>query len=166
MKKDIVRIITSNAIVAAIYFLFTLITSPFSFLGMQVRVAEVFVLLCFFRKDYCFGITLGCLLVNIISPLGAWDMLFGTLATLVSCLFVMYSKHLVIAAIFPIIFNSFIVGAELFFILNEPFWINVGMVAIGETIAMILGYILFFALRKQSSFKYAIRIKQNENFKW
>lgn len=166
MKKDLVFKITSNAIVATIYFLLTLLTSPFSFLGIQVRIAEALVLLCFFRKDFIFGLSLGCALVNIISPMGGLDVLFGTLATILSCCCIIFSKHLGIAVIFPIIFNSFIIGAELFFILKEPFWVNFGFVALGEFLSMVFGYFLFRVLGKQKFFLQTIHANQNIDFKW
>lgn len=167
MKKDIVRLITSNGALAAIYFLLTFVTASFSFLGIQVRIAEALILLCFFRKDYTIGITLGCLLANIFSPIGGWDILFGTLATLISCLLISFSKHLLIASLFPVVINGFVVGTELFLILNEPFWINVGFVCLGEALAVtLLGYLIFFALGKRNIFKSSIRANQNLDFKW
>ena len=165
MKNQVVRSITFNALVAAIYFLLTFITSPFAFLGMQVRVAEALVLLCFFRKDFTFGLTIGCLLANLLSPLGVVDVAFGTLATLVSCLGICFMKQLAIATLIPVVVNGFVVGAELYFVLQEPFWINVGFVALGEFIAVsILGYWLFFLLGKRPEFLKTIGANQNLNF--
>jgi len=167
MKKDSLRIITSNAIVAGLYFILTFATSSFSFLGIQVRIAEALILLCFFRRDYTFGITLGCLIANIFSPIGAWDILFGSLATLVSCLLVSFSKHLFIASLFPVVINAFVIGSELYLILNEPFWFNTGMVAVGELLSVaLLGYMLFLILGKRDIFKTSIRANQNLDFKW
>lgn len=167
MKKDIVRLITSNALVAALYFILTFATSSFSFLGVQVRIAEVLVLLCFFRRDYSIGVTLGCILANIFSPMGAWDVLFGSLATLISCLLVSFCKHLLIASMVPVILNAFVVGTELYLLLNEPFWVNTGLVALGELLSVtVLGYLLFMVVGKRNIFKNSIRANQNLDFKW
>ncbi len=167
MNDSIVKTIAANGIVAAIYFLLTFFTSSFAFLGIQVRIAEALILLCFFRRDYTIGLTIGCAVANIISPLGAWDVLFGSLATLASCLLVSFMKKLLIASIIPVVINAFVVGAELNLLLQEPFWLNVGLVAIGEAIAvMIIGYVLFIILGKKSFFQKAIRAKRNFNFKW
>lgn len=167
MNDSIVKTIAANGIVAAIYFLLTFLTSSFSFMGMQIRIAEMLILLCFFRRDYTIGITIGCAFANIISPLGGWDVLFGTLATLLSCILVSFSKHLLIASIFPVIINAFVVGTELYILLQEPFWINVGLVAAGEAIAVIIiGYIFFILLGKKEFFRKAIRANRNFHFKW
>ena len=165
MRNNVVRAITSNAIVAAIYFVLTSLSYPISFLGIQVRIAEALVLLCFFRRDYIFGLTLGCFLANLFSPIGILDAVFGTAATIIACLGVSFMKQLAIATLIPIAVNAFVVGAELYFLLQEPFWINVGFVAIGEFIAVgILGYLLFFFLGKRPGFRKLIGANMNENF--
>ncbi|MFA5481623.1 MAG: QueT transporter family protein [Bacilli bacterium] len=156
-----------NAIIASIYYILTMVTAPVSYMGIQIRIAEILVLLCFFRKDYVIGVTLGCLLANLFSPLGYWDMLFGTLATLLSGLLIGYMKHLFIAALIPVVINGFVVGAELYFLLQEPFWLNAGLVAIGEFIAVaILGYFIFLFLGKKEKFQEVISANQNYRFKW
>ena len=165
MRNELVRRLTLNAATAAMYFLLTLISSPIAFLGIQVRIAEALCLLCFFRRDYTFGVTLGCFLANLMSPLGIVDAGFGTAATLVSCLGISFMKQLAIATLIPVAVNAFVVGAELYFILQEPFWINVGLVAAGEFIAVsVVGYWLFFLLGKRPGFRKLIGAKMNENF--
>lgn len=163
MKVD-VKVITRNALIAAVYVALTLLTYPISFMGIQVRLAEILVLLCFFRKDYALGLTLGCLISNSASfhPL---DMLIGTIATLLSCIGVMFCKHLCIAILFPVVLNGAIIGIELNILLKEPLWFSIMTVAIGELIAMSVGYILFMLLKKNKRFFELIDAKQNLNFK-
>ena len=59
------RKITQNAVIAAMYFVITLISSPLSFGLIQFRISEFLMLLCFFRKDYVIGVTIGCFLSNL-----------------------------------------------------------------------------------------------------
>lgn len=167
MQNEVLRSILRNGVVASIYFLLTYLLSGISFLGIQFRIAEILVLLCFFRRDYIIGLTIGCIIANLISPLGFWDVLFGSLATLLSCLCISFSKHLFIATLFPVIFNGFIVGAELYYLLDLPFWINVGYVALGEAVVIsIVGYIIFMIIGKRESFHRLIGATRNFNFKW
>ena len=167
MKNSIVKTITRNAIVAAIYFLLTFAGSSFSFGAVQVRLAEALVLLCFFRRDYIFGLTIGCLLANLFSPILPWDLLIGTAATFVSCLCISLVKHLGFALVFPVIFNGFAVGAELYYLTETNFWMAVGFVSLGEFISVcILGYLLFFFLRKNKQFLEIIGANRNLDFKW
>lgn len=167
MKNSLIHKITSNAIVVCLYFLLSVIASPISFLGMQIRIAEALVLLCFFRRDFSIGITLGCILANLLSPLGLFDVLFGSLATLLSCVVVSFFKHLLLASLIPVLINSFVVGAELYFLMEQPFWINVGYVALGELIAVtIIGYTLFMILGRRKFFHNVIGSTRNLTFIW
>ena len=166
MAKINTRVIVSNSMVAALYVVLTLITYPISFLGIQFRIAEFLVLLCFFRKDYAFGLVIGTAIANLASSIGIVDVGFGTLATLIAVLGIMFSKHLAIAILFPIVSNAFIVGFELYQFLGEPFWLSTGLVAIGETAVMIVSYIIYMILRKKPTFYEMISATQNLNFKW
>lgn len=167
MKNVVVRRLTANAIVAALYFVLTFASSPIAFLGIQIRISEFLLLLCFFNKDYIAGVTIGTLLANLLSPMLPWDLIFGTLATAIAATGVAFCRHLLIAAFIPAVVNGFIVAAELHIILEDPFWINVGFVAAGEVIAVVgIGYTLMMILRKQNSFMEMIGTNQNLEFKW
>lgn len=169
MRNKVIRSITTNGIVAALYFILTLISTPFSFGLIQIRIAELLILLCFFRRDYVVGVTIGCVLSNLMSPLGMWDVLFGTLATLVSGLLVSFMRHLLIAGLIPVVINGFAVGAELYFLSEQApmFWVAVGAVALGELIAVIgLGYSLFMIIGKRAKFQEVIGAERNLTFRW
>lgn len=138
-------------------------------MGIQFRLAEVMVLLCFFKKNYVIGLTLGCAIANLPSFIGVIDVLFGTIATLLACLFIMFCKHLAIACIFPVLFNAFVVGFELWKLwkfLSLLFWISVGEVAIDEFLAMIVGYIFYIIIKRRKVFFDGIKANQNIAFKW
>ncbi|MCX5775614.1 MAG: QueT transporter family protein [Firmicutes bacterium] len=162
MKKVTMRQITDNALVAAVYVAVTTLTASFSFLNIQFRIAEILVLLCFFRKDFIFGVVIGTFLANLQSPMGFYDVLFGTLASLLSCLAIGFSKHLFIATLYPVIINGLVVGAELHFLLAYPFWLNAGLVALGEfAVVSVLGFSLFAILRRNRRFLEEIKATQN-----
>ena len=50
MSNNIRRIVM-NAAVAALYVVLTLVSYPLAFEAVQFRIAEMLMLLCFFRKD-------------------------------------------------------------------------------------------------------------------
>ena len=143
-----------------------MVTYPFSYMGIQFRVAEIMVLLCFFRKDYAFGLVIGCAIANLPSAIGLVDVGFGSLATLIACLGIMFMKNLGIACLFPVVSNAFIVGFELWKFLGLPFWISVAEVAIGEFAVMVIGYIFFMLIKRRKGFFDTIRANQNIEFKW
>ncbi len=164
------RDITYNAIIAALYIAITLLSIPISYGQIQFRISEILVLLVFFKKNYAYGICLGTLISNFGSTLSLWDVLFGTIATILACVCIMFSKHLLVALIYPIIFNALIVGFEIYLfsgmggILN--FLIPCGWVALGELGVMVVGYILFILLRKRKDFGRIINGNQNLDFKF
>ena len=167
MKNELLRSITRNAVVAAIYVVITIATSSISFGMIQVRVAEALMLLCFFRRDYIWGLTLGCLIANLFSPMLPWDLIIGTAATFLSCLCICFMKRLFIAALFPVIFNAFMVAGELHFILGEGYWISAGFVGLGEFIAVcIIGYALFMILWRRAKALEVFGANRNLEPKW
>lgn len=166
MKRISTNDIVFNALIAALYVVLTLLTYPISYLGIQFRFAEILVLLCFWRKDYSIGLVIGCAIANLASSIGLVDVGFGTLATLIACVGIMFSKWLAIACLFPIAANAFMVGFELYQFLGLPFWLSVGQVALGEAVVMIVGYILFMILKRRKTFFENIRANQNIAFKW
>ena len=83
----------ANSMILALYVVLTYITYPISYMGIQFRVAEIMVLLVFFRKDYAIGLILGCAVANLPSGIGLIDVLFGTMATALACICIMFCKQ-------------------------------------------------------------------------
>ena len=154
-----------NGLLIAAYIALTFLTYPFSYGAIQFRVAEVLILLCFFRKDFIVGLTLGTLISNI-GSFNPVDIFFGTLATFLSCLIIINLKHLLIAIFIPVLFNGVIIGLELFYVLKEPLFLSMSTVALGELVVLIFGYILFMILKKNKQFFSFIKATQNVDFKF
>ena len=154
--KDIARI----SIIASMYIVFTII-NPFSYNAIQFRISEILMILCFFRKDYSIGLILGCLISNLFSEIMLYDIIFGTLATILACICMMFSKNIYISILYPIIFNSLLVGFELYLAFNTPFIMNAIYVFIGETVVMLIGLVIFNKLRKNKHFLELIDANQN-----
>ena len=124
------------------------------------------IILAFFNRKYSFGLVIGCVLANLASPLGFYDALFGTCATLLAVLALCFIPYLAIDLVLAVAFNAFIVGAELYFILGEGFWISVGLVAAGEAAVLAVGYILFLIFKKRPNFLKAIKANRNLDYKF
>ncbi len=154
--RDIVRL----SVIATMYVILTVI-NPFSYNMIQIRISEVLIFLCFFKKDYCIALIIGCFISNLFSEFMLYDIIFGTLATALACICIMYSKNIYLSMIYPIIFNSIIIGLELFIFFNTPLFINMVYVAIGESIVILLGVIIFNKLRSNKSFMELIQANQN-----
>lgn len=154
--KDLVRL----SLISALYVLLTIL-NPFSYDAIQFRISEILLFLCFFRKDYSIALILGCFIANLFSPMMVYDIIFGTLATVLTCICIMFSKNIYVSIIYPVLFNSILVGLELYLALNLPFFINALYVAIGEAVVIIIGLIIFIRLRKNNNFLELIHANQN-----
>jgi uncharacterized membrane protein len=160
-KKKInqVEFLVKSAIVAAIYAALTIFL-PFSYLSVQFRVAEILVLLVFIDRRYIYGLTLGCLIANLGSPLGPVDMFFGTLATLIALLLISRTKNLLVATLWPAVVNGLIIGYVLYYLLDLPFLLSAAQVFLGEFVVVTLvGYFIFQRILRDRKLVELIRFK-------
>jgi uncharacterized membrane protein len=154
------KMIIKIAIVAAIYVVLTVVLGPISYL--QLRVSEVLVLLCFYRKEYIYALIIGCFISNLNSPV-AFDMIIGTFHTAVSVIAISKSKNLFIASLMPTIFMP-IVGLELYFLYELPFVEAMIIPIVGEFIVVsIIGYTMFKYLEKNKAFMALIEAREENN---
>lgn len=149
-KKDQIYLIVKSAVIAAIYVVFCFIFP--SYQDIQFRFSELLVLLVFFKKEYGLAIVIGCFIANLYSPFGIYDIIFGTLASVLTILCIIKSKHLLVATLFPTLF-CFIVGLEIHFIEAQPLIVSTLSVMAGEFIVVtVIGYPLFMKLGKNKNF--------------
>lgn len=140
------------ALVAALYAALTLAIQPLSYGAVQLRLSEMLVLLCFYRRSYAPALTLGCFIANLFSPFGLYDIIFGTFATAAAVFPMFYVKNIWLAALLPVLSNGIIVGFELF-LCGEPLWFSMGSVALGELCVIAAGTLLFkLALERSAVF--------------
>lgn len=146
------------AAITALYAALTVALQPISFGLVQLRISELLVLLCFYRRDYCIAMILGCFIANCFSPMALMDMVFGTAATAVAVLPMYSVKNIWLASLLPVVSNALIIGAELYFAFAQPLWLGMLTVGAGEIIVItIVGCPLFrFVLQKNKSFMQAI----------
>ena len=78
--------LAQGAAVAALYVVLTLIFAPISFGSVQFRIAEIPTILPLFTPAAVPGLFVGCLLGNILGGAIIWDIVFGSLATLIGWL--------------------------------------------------------------------------------
>lgn len=144
MEKKQLKFITKSAMVAAAYAALTFMFAWMSYDDVQFRIAEILVLLVFIDSKYTLGLVLGCIIANIPSPLGVIDLIFGPLATLLAILFIIGVRKvlgknkisLIISSFGPVISNAVIIGLELTYLFNTPFWLNAFYVGIGEFVVV------------------------------
>ena len=83
LKSNQTRFITEGAVIAALYVVLTLVFAPISFGPVQVRIAEALAILPLFTPAAVPGLFVGCLIANFMGEGVIWDVVFGSLATLI-----------------------------------------------------------------------------------
>jgi len=160
MKLDTRKLVTT-AVIGAVYAALTMI-NPLAYGPIQFRVSEVLCILPFFLPISAVGLTIGCIIANLIGPYGLIDIVFGSFATLLAGLCTAWIGirarksgktgwgASVAACLMPVVFNAPIVGTVLAYAsltmdtLEGPFWqtaaIYGGQVGLGEAgVMLVLG---------------------------
>ena len=139
-KKFNVRGLVRAAIIAAIYALLTIALAPISSGLIQCRVAEAMSILPYFTFFAVPGLFVGCLLANLLTGAPFYDVLFGSLATLIAAYLTYALRNRVPKYLAPmpsVVVNALVVGWLLTYVyqVGVSFWVAAGYVAIGQAIA-------------------------------
>lgn len=151
------KTIAIGGLVAALYVVLTLVSSVFGTVSgpFQLRISEALCILPVFTPAAVPGLFIGCLLSNIIFGGGIWDIVFGSLATLIGAIGTyLLRKHRFLAPIPPIVANMIVIPLILTFTINaeQSFWLLVLLIGASEFIsAGILGELLYIPLNKHRS---------------
>ena len=136
-RKSTTLFLAQGAIIAAIYVVLTMIFAPISFGAVQVRIAELLTILPLFTPAAIPGLFIGCLLANILGGAIIWDIVFGSIATLIGAVLsylLRFNRWLV--PIPAIVSNSVIVPFILKYGygIDMPIWLLIIYIAIGEVL--------------------------------
>ena len=144
--------LTRGAIIAALYASITLLLAPISYGEVQVRISESLTLLPILLPEAVPALAVGCLLANILGGATIFDIIFGTLATLLAALCTRaLRKNMLAASAMPVLFNGVIVGAVVHFAYAPviPLPLCMAFVAAGEVVScMLLGPIVLRAVSR------------------
>jgi uncharacterized membrane protein len=138
-------------IVAGLYVALSLITFPVASGAIQFRIAEGLTVLPLIFPETAIGLFVGCMLSNLITSAAPWDILLGSLITLVAGLCTLLIGRLVkktalkllLGGLFPVLLNAFLLpvvwilcygGLEYLYILQVLFLLisqSVSVYAVG-----------------------------------
>ncbi|MGL4731958.1 MAG: QueT transporter family protein [Clostridium sp.] len=159
--------IAFSALLAAVYATITLTFNFISYGPIQIRIAEGLTVLPYFSPYAIWGLFIGCLISNILSPIGLPDLIFGSLATLLASYLtykigqsnLKYKKLL--APLPPVLINAIIIGSMLkvFYVKDVPLILNMTYVGIGQLICCYgLGLPIISFLTKHSKINNLIKL--------
>ncbi|OPX42235.1 queuosine precursor transporter QueT [Ruminiclostridium hungatei] len=140
MKNKKVLRLTVSAMIAAVYLALTMLFFAISFSPMQSRLAEALTVLPYFTPLAIPGLFVGCLISNILGGNGIWDIVIGSLATLLSA-FLTYKltfdrpRRKWLAPLPPVIINAVVIGAMLSVLYELPLFVTMFEVGVGQVIA-------------------------------
>lgn len=150
-----VHYLTTAAIIAALYVILTFLSATFGLASgvIQLRLSEALTVLPFFTPAAVPGVTIGCLLANLLTGAPVYDVIFGTLATLLGVLGAsLLKKFPFLVALPTILSNTLIIPFVLRLAYGVPdaIWYLMLTIGIGEVLsAGVLGTLLLLLIKKQ-----------------
>ena len=166
MKKDSTRYVAFGGMIAALYVVLTYVANLFGLASgaIQVRLSEALTIMPVFTAAAVPGLAVGCVLANLLTGCAVWDVVFGSLATLIGAVGTrMLRKKPYVAWIPPVVSNAVIVPFILIYAYHVPdvevfgkvfsgnaLWPMLALtVGIGEIISCgLLGLMLYQTLKK------------------
>ena len=148
------KFLARAACIAALYAALTILLAPISSGLIQCRVAEALCVLPYFTGAAVPGLFLGCLLANLLTGAPVYDVIFGSLATLLAALCTHWMKQRVTKYLAPlpsVVLNALIVGALLTYVygVGVPYALSAAYVAVGQSVACFgLGLPLLLVLER------------------
>ena len=154
--KQKIRFLTQAALIAALYVVLTMLSALFGLASgaIQVRLSEALTILPAFTPAAVPGLFVGCLLANTLSGSLPWDIVFGSLATLLGA----FGTYLLrrcsrwLAPLPPILANMLVVPVVLkrVYGFEDAYWFLVVTVGVGEVVsAGVLGMLLYYAVARR-----------------
>lgn len=161
-SKLTVKQICVGAAIAACYVLLTYVCSPIAFGPIQFRPAEALTILPLLFVEAIPGLFVGCLISNLISPYGVWDIVVGSGVTLVAAILTRLLRNVFLGGIPPVVLNAavlplmwYLMGSDSAYLLN--------FVSIFLTEAVFIyavGVPLYYGMRKLKPKIYGDRVKK------
>lgn len=155
MKKT--KFITNGAVIAAMYTVLTAISASVGLASgaVQIRLSEALTVLPYFTSAAIPGLFVGCIVSNLLFGGAVWDIVFGSLATLIGAVgtYLLRRRSKWLAPLAPIAANTLIIPLVLSTVYQaeETLAFLFVSIAIGEIISCgIFGIILVNVLNRYS----------------
>lgn len=153
--------LTYAGLIAAIYVVLTFVSQSVGLASgaIQFRLSEMLTILPMFTASAIPGLTVGCVLANILTGCAMWDVVFGSVATLIGAFgtyMLRKTENPYLGALPPILSNMIIVPFVLQKVYGVPdgYWYLLVTVGIGEVVCCgVLGVIMYKVIKKSKVFK-------------
>ena len=153
-----------GAIVAALYVALTYVSFAFGLASgvIQLRLSEALCILPIFMPEATIGLWVGCLISNLLMASPIWDIIFGSLATLIGAAGAYMIRNCpeklkFITTLPTVLANAIIVPLVLIFAYGatDGYLFILSTVTIGEILsAAVLGTLLYYGIKKSNIERY------------
>ena len=152
--KNKVLFITHAAVIAALYTVLTLAAGILNLANgaIQVRFSEALTVFAYFTPAAIPGLFVGCFISNILTGCAVWDIVFGSIATLIGAIGTYYLGRNVskwLSPVPPIVANTLIIPFVLRYAYGVPDGLPFLMLTVGagEVLSCgVLGLMLMSAM--------------------
>ena len=151
--------LVNGGMIAALYVVLTVLAAQFNLASgaIQVRFSEALTIMPVFTVAAVPGLTVGCVLANLLTGCAAWDVVFGSVATLIGAVGTRLLKDKpLLAWIPPVLSNMAIIPIILIKVYAVPdaWWFLVLTVGAGEVLSCgVLGLLLWKSLKSIPALK-------------
>ena len=148
------RLVARGGLYAAAYVALTLAPglNALAYGQVQFRVSEALLPLACVDPAAVPGLTLGTAIGNVASPMGAVDVVYGALLTLVAATLMWWIGPRMVALAVPVAVNGLGVPVELRLLLDVPYLAGVLWVSLGEAAVMATGGLAVLLLVRRQRF--------------
>lgn len=157
MKSKRIRTLIHAAFIAALYVVLTYFSALFGLSSgsIQLRISEALTILPIFTPAAIPGLFVGCFAANLMLGSAIWDVVFGSIATLLAAILSrVLRKKPALAFIPPVLFNTLIIPPVIYLVYGseEAMYLTYLGVFAGEVLSCgIFGFILYKALKNNKS---------------
>ena len=160
-KKEKITYLTYASMIAALYVILTWMSEilGLAYLTPQIRLGEALCVLVWFTPAAVPGLFVGCIISNLTMGCVIWDVIFGSLATLIGAFFGSKMKRKWLVPLPTVMSNSLVVPFIILYcymdrVSIELYTVTAIGVLIGEVAsAYVIGLLLLYAMDKRGIFK-------------
>ncbi len=160
MKKWTTLMLARAGVFAALYVALTFACFPVASGLIQFRVSEMLTLLPLFYIEAIPALFIGCIISNLISGCVLWDILLGSIITLIAAIATYFigkafknpAWRILLGGAFPVILNALFLPLIWWLAYGElsvGYWLNVAFLTLSQGVIIWgMGTALYFALQK------------------
>ena len=160
-KRDKITYLTYASMIAALYFILTWMSEllGLAYLTPQIRLGEALCILAWFTPAAVPGLFVGCIISNLTMGCVVWDVIFGSLATLIGAYFGSKMKRKWLVPLPTVLSNSVVVPFIIIYcymdsVSPEIYTVTAVGVLVGEILsAYVIGLVLLYAIDKRNIFR-------------